>query len=105
MSAEDTRKRSAATNSPSEPMHEARQLVTLSEADKLALADLFEARIRKLASDGAFVRPIWREGYDNLSAHTIDGLSLWVGRKVIMVIIAAVFTATLTWAVIFKGGK
>lgn len=78
---------------------------TLTEADKLALADLFEARIRKLAQDGTFVTPLWRDGYDKMSTHTMDGLSLWIGRKVVYLIAGAAFTAVLTWALLFKGPR
>ena len=80
-------------------------LPSLSEADKTAIADIIEVRIRKLAADGAFVDPLWKNGYNQISKHGIDALSLWVGRKVVTLIIAAAFAATLTWALLFRGGK
>ncbi len=85
-------------------MDERRQS-SLTEQDRKEIADLFEERIKKMASDGAFIGPIWRSGYDTMSAHGIDAMSLWLGRKILYFLVTVAISATMAWALFFKGGK
>ena len=77
----------------------------LTNNEKEELMDMMEARIRKLAKDGAFVSPLWEEGYDKISKKTMDGLSLWIGRKIVHMISAAILTSFVAWAIIYRGFK
>lgn len=76
----------------------------MTDSDKAEIAEIVEARIRKLAQDGAFVDPLWRGGYDRMSAHGLDALSLWIGRKIVALIAAAALAGALTFAAV-KGAK
>lgn len=81
------------------------QRPTLTEADKQALADILEERIRKLLKDGTLIKAIYKEGYEELSQHALDNFSLWIGRKIVMLVAGTVFTAILAWALITKVPK
>lgn len=78
------------------------QRSTLTDADKEAIADIFEECIRKLAKDETFTKIVYKDGYDELSQHALDSLSLWIGRKVVVLVTGAVVTAVLAWALLTK---
>lgn len=78
---------------------------TLTAADKEEIADLFEERIRKLAKDETFTKVVYKESYNEMSRHALDSLSLWIGRKIIMVVAGAALSSVLVWALLTKGPK
>lgn len=81
------------------------QRTTLTDADKEAIADLFEDRIRKLANDDDFTKVVYKDSYNEISQHALDGLSLWIGRKIVMLVAGAALSAVLVWALLTKGPK
>jgi hypothetical protein len=45
------------------------------------------------------IKRFWEGGYKRLSEHTTNGLSQWVGKRVLMILIAAAFSGSIAWAV------
>lgn len=58
-----------------------------------------QAGLRAAMKDKELITDFWRDGFDELSKHTGNGASQWVGKRILMAVIAAVFVWALTWLV------
>lgn len=56
--------------------------------------------MRDAMADEQMTAKFWEAGYRRLSQHTTDGLSQWVGKRVIMILVAAAFSGSIAWAVL-----
>jgi len=61
-------------------------------------AGVTDALVQFLSNEEA-VRKFWRKGFDELSSHTAEGASQWIGRRILTWLIAAMTTAGLIWLV------
>lgn len=55
-----------------------------------------EAGLRRVVADDDVGRRFWERGYSHLS----DGISQWVGKRVLLILIAAALSASIGWAVL-----
>lgn len=46
-------------------------------------------------TDEARVKKFWRTGFDELSGHTSDSTSRWIGKRILTIILAAVASAAI----------
>jgi hypothetical protein len=66
-----------------------------------------QALVRKAVADGMrdvindheLIERFWKSGYAHLSEHTTDSLSQWVGKRVLMILVAAALSSSIAWAV------
>jgi len=66
------------------------------------VADAVLQKLQAAASDDSVMEPVWKKGADTIGQHTMDAISLWVGRKVVHFVLAAAATAAIAWAVLTK---
>jgi len=59
-----------------------------------------EQGMRRALSDPELRSSFWRAGYDQLSSHATNGISQWIGKRVLMILIAAALSASIGWAVV-----
>lgn len=57
------------------------------------------AGLKQLTQDEAFVSSFWRHGFEELSKHSSNGASQWVGKRLLTIFITAVTTAGIMWLV------
>ena len=57
------------------------------------------AGLKQLTQDEAFVASFWRHGFEELSKHSSNGASQWVGKRLLTIFITAVTTAGIVWLV------
>lgn len=57
------------------------------------------AGIKQITQDEAFVAAFWRQGFEELSKHTGNGTSQWIGKRLLTIFITAVTTAGIVWLV------
>ena len=69
-----------------------------SEIRSEVAAGVTDALVQFLSNEEA-VRKFWRKGFDELSNHTAEGASQWLGRRILTWLIAAMTTAGLIWLV------
>lgn len=55
--------------------------------------------IKKLACDEAFVSSFWQHGFNELSKHSSNGASQWIGKRLLTIFITAITTAGIVWLV------
>lgn len=58
-----------------------------------------EIGIKNAANDEETSKRFWERGFDHLSMHAAAGINQWVGRRVVMILLAAVLSASIGWAV------
>lgn len=56
--------------------------------------------IQEALRDEELARRFWASGYAHLSGHATNGISQWVGKRVLMALIAAALSASIAWAVV-----
>lgn len=66
------------------------------------VADAVFAKLQAAASDDTVMGPVWKKGANTIGQHTMDAISLWVGRKVVHFVLAAAATGAIAWAVLTK---
>ena len=49
--------------------------------------------LKQLTQDEAFVSSFWRHGFEELSKHSSNGASQWLGKRLLTILITAVTTA------------
>lgn len=59
-----------------------------------------EAGLRRVVADDDVGRRFWERGYSHLSDHATNGISQWVGKRVLLILIAAALSASIGWAVL-----
>ena len=57
------------------------------------------AGMKQMATDEAFVSSFWRHGFEELSKHSSNGASQWIGKRLLTIFITAVTTAGIVWLV------
>lgn len=57
------------------------------------------AGLKQLTQDDAFVASFWRHGFEELSKHSSNGASQWLGKRLLTILITAVTTAGIVWLV------
>ena len=55
--------------------------------------------LKQLTQDEAFVASFWRHGFEELSKHSSNGASQWLGKRLLTILITAVTTAGIVWLV------
>lgn len=55
------------------------------------------AALSESLNDEAKVKKFWRTGFDELSQHSADGASKWVGRRLLTGFVVAVLMACVAW--------
>lgn len=55
--------------------------------------------LKKLTQDEAFVSSFWRHGFEELSKHSSNGASQWIGKRLLTIFITAITTAGIVWLV------
>lgn len=55
--------------------------------------------LKELTQDPAFVASFWRHGFEELSKHSSNGASQWIGKRLLTILITAVTTAGIVWLV------
>lgn len=63
------------------------------------LREAMAGAIRDTLNDRELVGEFWKKGFDELSGHTANGASQWLGRRILTWLIAAMTTAGLIWLV------
>lgn len=53
--------------------------------------------LKTLLSDEKAIKEFWRGGYTELSEHTSNGASQWVGKRVLTWFVTAIFTAAAVY--------
>lgn len=56
--------------------------------------------IQDALRDDELARRFWAAGYQHLSGHATNGISQWIGKRVLMALIAAALSASIAWAVV-----
>jgi len=57
------------------------------------------AGMKQMAQDEAFVSSFWRHGFEELSKHSSNGASQWIGKRLLTIAITAITTAGIVWLV------
>lgn len=57
------------------------------------------AGIKQITQDETFVASFWRHGFEELSKHSSNGASQWIGKRLLTIFITAVTTAGIVWLV------
>jgi len=57
------------------------------------------AGLKQLTQDETFVASFWRHGFEELSKHSSNGASQWIGKRLLTIFITAVTTAGIVWLV------
>lgn len=57
------------------------------------------AGMKQMAQDEQFVSSFWRHGFEELSKHSSNGASQWIGKRLLTIFITAVTTAGVVWLV------
>jgi len=55
--------------------------------------------LKQLTQDEAFVASFWRHGFEELSKHSSNGASQWIGKRLLTIFVTAVTTAGVVWLV------
>lgn len=62
-----------------------------------AIADAIVEALKRTAHDDDFSKKFWQRGFVELSAHTSNASSQWIGRKILV----AAATAALGWLLVY----
>ena len=57
------------------------------------------AGIKQITEDERFVKSFWKQGFEELAAHSGNGASQWIGKRLLTIFITAVTTAGIVWLV------
>lgn len=57
------------------------------------------AGIKQMLADPEFVKSFWQRGFEELSTHTGNGATQWVGKRLLTIAITAMTTAGIVWLV------
>ena len=57
------------------------------------------AGLKEMAKDEAFVSGFWRQGFEELTRHSSNGASQWLGKRLLTILITAITTAGIVWLV------
>ena len=69
-----------------------------------AVSDGVREGITSLLKDEEIVSKFWSVGYDQLTKQAAKNTSQWVGKRVLTMVVTALFVWTLTWLV-RNGGR
>jgi hypothetical protein len=58
-----------------------------------------ERALRNVLSDKELTKAFWQHGFDELSAHTQNNASQWIGKRILTALIIAGTTAGIIWLV------
>jgi hypothetical protein len=72
-----------------------RMLEEMPKALRSALADA----LRDVLGDKELRSEFWKAGYEELSSHASNGASQWVGKRILIAAVTAVFVLSLGWLV------
>lgn len=64
------------------------------------ISDAVERGLRRVVEDDEVGRRFWERGYSRLADHATNGVTQWVGKRVLMILIAAALSASIGWAVL-----
>jgi hypothetical protein len=64
------------------------------------ISDAVELGLRRVVEDEEVGRRFWERGYDRLADHATNGVSQWVGKRVLLILVAAALSASIGWAVL-----
>ena len=57
------------------------------------------AGFKQMINDEAFVASFWKHGFEELSKHSSNGASQWIGKRLLTIFITAITTAGIVWLV------
>lgn len=57
------------------------------------------AGIQQMSKDEAFIGLFWRHGFEELTKHSSNGASQWIGKRLLTIFITAITTAGIVWLV------
>ena len=60
---------------------------------------------RELLQDQDLMAQFWEQGFDKLTSHAGDGASKWVGKRILVGLVAAVLIWSMGWLVRHGGIK
>lgn len=64
-----------------------------------AVRDGVSEGLQAVLSDKDAMRDFWQQGYEQLTGHVTSGASQWVGKRILVALIAAVFVWAMSWLV------
>jgi hypothetical protein len=68
-------------------------------ADDERIARAVELALRRVLTDDEIQRHFWERGFRELSSHTQNHASQWVGKRILTTMVVAVTTAGIVWLV------
>lgn len=63
------------------------------------IADGLASGVRQLLADDELVKKFWKRGFDEITGHSTNGASQWVGKRILTVILGAIFATAIVWSV------
>lgn len=57
------------------------------------------AGMKQMATDEAFVSNFWRHGFEELSKHSGNGASQWLGKRILTILITTIAGSCIVWLV------
>lgn len=69
------------------------------------IAKAIGTALRETAKDAEFSQAFWRRGFEELTKHSSNGASQWVGKRLLTIAITAVTSAGIIWLVKSGGIK
>ena len=69
------------------------------DALKIVLTDSIVLALKRTAEDDEFSKKFWQRGFVELSQHSANGASQWVGKRLLTWMVVAVTSACIVWLV------
>ena len=66
--------------------------------DQIAAA--VERGVKNAARDQELRKELWVDAYERISDHATNGISQWIGKRILMILVAGALSASIGWAVL-----
>jgi hypothetical protein len=67
--------------------------------DTQLIADAIALAIKDVVKDPEFAKGFWRQGFDELSQHSANASSMWIGKRLLTVAVTSLLGFCVVWLV------
>jgi hypothetical protein len=67
--------------------------------DTKLLADAIALAIKEVVQDPEFAKGFWRRGFEEITRHSADASSMWVGKRILTIAVTSLLGLCVVWLV------